>query len=304
MPDRKERLTAMTTKTVAAATLAFSLAACGGGAATQDDRTDPRLVRLQGVVERADTLLSSQVRMRYTVTVDGETLSEPSWALAVTCTVARCVFADGGSVTVDDRAPPAALPEGMLGERGEFDTLVFASRFPLAMRFDEGTLTAASDVTHYGFWGEHGYAGLALNGGGKITGTWNGAPLEDGTFSMASAWALGDASGTNPEGAGSATWTGIAEAAATDTFERLQGAVTVTVPDLSQPRIGVAIDVPGHAVGAPDWADMALAGGRFTAGTAGTDYLAGSLHGPAHQEVWGVFDTRDHVGAFGAKRTE
>ena len=39
------------------------------------------------------------------------------------------------------------------------------------------------------------------------------------------------------------TWQGIAEAASTGTFERLQGTATVTIADLSLPRVGVAIDV-------------------------------------------------------------
>ena len=61
--------------------------------------------------------------------------------------------------------------------------------------------------------------------------------------------------------------------------------------------------MPGHTIGAPGWADMALAAGGFASGTAGTGYLAGKFHGPAQQEAWGVFDTADYIGAFGAKRT-
>ena len=57
------------------------------------------------------------------------------------------------------------------------------------------------------------------------------------------------------------------------------GTATVTIADLSRPRVGVAIDVPGHAIGAPGWADMALANGRFETGRAGEDYLAGNFHG-------------------------
>ncbi len=28
----------------------------------------------------------------------------------------------------------------------------------------------------------------------------------------------------------------------------------------------------------------------------------GAFHGPGHEEAWGVFDTSDYVGVFGAKR--
>ena len=77
----------------------------------------------------------------------------------------------------------------------------------------------------------------------------------------------------------------------------------MTIADLSRPRVGVAIDIPGHAVGAPGWSDMPLENGGFSSGTAGTDWIGGHFHGPRHEEAWGVFDTADHVGAFGARRT-
>ena len=162
-------------------------------------------------------------------------------------------------------------------------------------------VTVSPAVTGYGFWAEHGFAALVLGAGTASVGV-DGTTLS-GDFSLAQAWAAGDATGTNPAGAGRATWTGIAEAAAVGTFERLQGTATVTIADLSRPRVGVAIDVPGHDIGAPGWADMALEDGRFATGTSGVDSLAGHFHGPAHEEVWGVFDTAGHVGAFGAKRT-
>ena len=115
-------------------------------------------------------------------------------------------------------------------------------------------------------------------------------PREAG-FSLARAYVAGDASGTDPAGTGSATWTGIGEATATGTLTRLRGTATVTIVDPPRTRVGVAIDVPGHDIGAPGWADMPLNHGRFGAGTAGTDSLEGSFHGPGHEVAWGVFDT-------------
>ena len=77
----------------------------------------------------------------------------------------------------------------------------------------------------------------------------------------------------------------------------------VTDADTTDPDSDSAtIDVPGHAIGAPRWADMALDEGRFATGSAGTDWLSGSFHGPGHEEAWGVFDTTGHVGSFGARR--
>ena len=209
------------------------------------------------------------------------------------CSGARCTGADGTTVTVEELfGPPDRVT---LGARGGFDTAVLTFSGMAG-----GALRATSEMTNFGFWGEHGFAALAL-GQTPFSGTQDGAPAS-GVSSQAGAIALGDASGTNPTGAGSATWTGIAEATTKDSFRRLQGTATVTVADLSRPRIGVAIEVPGHAIGAPGWAAIALANGRFATGRAGTDWIAGSLHGPQHQEAWGVFDTTGYVGAFGARR--
>ena len=111
----------------------------------------------------------------------------------------------------------------------------------------------------------------ACGGGGSTTG--EGRAIEGtaygGDYSLAQACEAGDATGTNPTGMGAATWTGIAEAAATGTFELLQGIATVTTADLLRPEGDVAIDVPGHHIGAPGRADMPLENGRFGAGTAG-----------------------------------
>ena len=113
---------------------------------------------------------------------------------------------------------------------------------------------------------------------------------------------VGDAAATNPAGLGSATWRGVAEAASTGTFERRQETATLTIADLGQPRIRIAIDVAGWDIGAQTWSDMSLANGSFTVGRAGSDYMAGKFHGPDHDEAYGVFDTGVYVGAFGAKR--
>ena len=75
-----------------------------------------------------------------------------------------------------------------------------------------------------------------------------------------------------------------------------------TMAALSHPRVGVAVDMPGHAIGAPGWSDMALANGRIKTGTAGAAWLARNFHGPGHEGAWGAFDAGGYVGAFGAKR--
>lgn len=296
---------------------ALALGACGGGGGSTagpggpappglSDSADPRVARLGRLLERGDVLRMSGLHARWSLAGGGETI-EDAFVDAVSCSGARCVAADGTAVTVRDLLTSAAggtdleAVEAALGARGGFDTAATGGRFAVTERLPGLDLTVSPEVTSYGFWGMHGFAALAL-GAGPLAADIDGTAFS-GAFSMAQAYAAGDASGSNPAGTGSATWTGIAEASPTGAFERLTGTATLTIADLSRPRVGVAIAVPGHDIGAPGWADMPLANGRFATGTAGADYLEGNFHGPAHQEAWGVFDTAGYVGAFGARRT-
>ena len=264
------------------------------------DEPDTPLTRLGDILDRADTLLVGSLHSRYALFGGGETLDGAS-AETLSCSGARCVAQDGAAIAVEDMLGLAAgVSEASLDSRDGFDTAATRDAFgPMAESVAGVTVTALT-VLGYGFWGEHGFAALEL-GSGALEGD-AGETAFSGDFTQARAYVLGDVSGTNPAGTGSATWRGIAEASPTGGFERLQGTATVTVADLSQPRVGVAIDVPGHAIDAPGWADMALDDGAFATGTAGSDRLAGNFHGPDHGEAWGVFDTADHIGAFGAKR--
>ena len=86
---------------------------------------------------------------------------------------------------------------------------------------------------------------------------------------------------------GTATWTGIGEAAATGKVERLQGIATLTTTDLLRSGVDGAIDVPLHEIGVPGRAEMPLENGRFGAETTGSDYLEGNFHGSAHEGASG-----------------
>ena len=304
--------------TAALLTATLTLGACGGGggggggsggpspSSGLSDSADPRVARLGKLLERADTLRMSGLHGRWSLSAEGEETIEDAFTEPVSCAGVRCVAADGTATTVRDLLNPSTGidPETItaaLGARGGFDTATTGDSFETTETLPGLSVSVSPMVTGYGFWGDHGYAALALSGG-TLTAEIDGTSFS-GDFSMTQAYVAGDATGSNPAGTGSATWTGIAEASPADTAERLMGTATVTIADLSRPRVGVAIEVPGHAIGAPGWADMGLANGRFTSGTAGKDYLGGAFHGSGHEEAWGVFDTAGHVGVFGAKRT-
>lgn len=304
--------------TLAFAAAALAPAACGGGgegggaappaalseAEIEQVRSDDRVVRLGEILARADALLLTSARARYSLEGGDETLVE-DLVDAFECAGARCEAADGTAISVTDLTGSAAeldvrLSEATLGERGGLEAAATRGRFEITEVADGVRVSAAPTVHAYGFWGEHGYAALEL-GSGPLTGDADGAALT-GEFAFARAYAAGAASGSNPAGAGSAAWSGVVEASPAGAFARLTGSVTISIADLARPRVGVSVDVPGHAINRPGWADMPLTAGRFSTGTAGTDYLEGNFHGPDQEEAWGVFDTTRYLGAFGAKR--
>ncbi|MCY4004819.1 MAG: hypothetical protein OXF33_14070 [Rhodospirillales bacterium] len=300
-----------TIRTAAVAAVVLTLAACGGGGSgpgspMHGQGSGEMPAAFESLLDRTDSLLFSAVHSRWSGTLAGEPVEDAA-ADAVICVGARCTGPDGmaieaGKTTIVAIVAGRGPGDATLGSRDGFDTVTATDRFEIGEKIASFTITASASATTYGFWGEHGFAALTL-GAGPLSGEAEGAPFA-GEFGIASAYAAGDASGSNPTGLGSAAWHGIAEAARKDAFERLRGTATVTIADLSRPRVGVTIDVPGHAIGAPGWTDMALDEGRFASGSAGTDWLSGSFHGPGHEEAWGVFDTTGHVGSFGAKREQ
>ena len=288
----------------------LTLTACGGGggsprlsdAEIDELMSDPRVMRLERIVEQSDTLLIPSYYLRYTVSAQGDTVSD-HLSQSVSCTEDRCVAEDGTVITIQDLIDPSVdieLVDANLGSRGGFDTATIKSRFDVSESIPGATVTVTPTATSYGLWGDYGLAAVDI-GDGPLSGRYEGVPFQ-GDLSITTAYTVGDVTGTNPAGVGSATWRGVAEAASTRTFERRQGTVTLRILDLSQPRVSADVDVEGYAIGSPAWEDMPLYGGRFGTGTAGRDYLEGNFHGPDHSETYGVFDTGAYIGAFGAKR--
>ena len=306
-----------TLRIAACAAAPLMLAACGGGGSSPSltdnaiDRSDPRVIRLGGILERSDTLLVSSIHTDITLAFQGFPVGEERSVENMSCAGARCVGEHGDVIAVQDLFDPSAdidpsagieVVEAKIGSRGGFDTITATGGFKESNSFPDGTITAAPTVNVYGLWGEYGFAAVQIVDG-PFSGEDQGISFA-GDFSHAMAYAVGEAAGTNPAGVGTATWTGIAEAASTDTFQWRSGTATITIADLSHPRVSVGIDVPGYAIDAPAWADILLAEGRFASGTAGSDYLEGNFHGPDHGEAYGVFDTGAYIGAFGAIRDQ
>ena len=259
------------------------------------------MVALSRIVERADTILVPSLRARYSITAEGQSASDSDFE-TFRCSGAGCSGSQGTDVEIVDLRDHYAgleLTEVSLGSRAGFDTATTRGRLDPSF-FPGIALTRTLAGFEHAFWGRWGVGAVEIIDG-PFSGRAEGISFR-GDLRAASSSAIGDATGTDPTGLGSATWTGVAEAASTRLFERRQGSVTVVIHDLSRPRVGVAIDIAGTRIDPPDRHDMPLVRGRYGTGRAGRDFIRGDFYGPQHQETYGVFDTGAWVGAFGAKR--
>ena len=306
-----------------AATL--TLTACGGGGEESPDPVDllldDRVMRLQRVVERSDSLLVPGLHVGYSVSIGGgeQNETEPFFQGASCSGAARCETeasddADGTMVTLRDLIDFSTFDLGetqvVLDTRGGFDTVDISSGIDISRSIlDDVVNVTPPNARSFGFWGIHGFAGVLIADGPvsgearqEALGVQASIPFE-GELSFAMAFAMGDVTGTDPTGVGSVTWEGIAEVASTRTFERRPGTVEVIIADLARPRASVNVEVDGFRIGPAEWSNVEIADGRFAHGAvADEDYLEGNFHGPAHEEAYGVFDTGSYTGAFGAKR--
>ncbi|MCY4429173.1 MAG: hypothetical protein OXC11_02105 [Rhodospirillales bacterium] len=320
-PECDNEKTMRTISTVIALIAALALAGClgnGGGdepMLTKDhiDKvlSDPRVVRAKGIYERADTLLVPSVYLDASFSSEGVTEREQV-AVSGDCSGTRCTLSGEGlrgSITLEDLLTEdlivptdTTLTKADLGEREGFDTLAREGRSRIAEKVgSSSTIAATASATHYGAWGQHGYAAVEI-ADGPFPGSLEGVPFS-GSIKGAVSYAFGTVNPTNPTGPGSATWQGPVEAPSTRTFKRYPGKATLTIPDLALPMVDAEIAVAGNDISAPAWKDMPLTQGTFTSGSVeGKDYLEGNFHGPKHEEAYGVFDTGAYVGAFGAMR--
>ena len=290
------------------------LSACGGGGGNgtaptltetelEDLRSDPRIIRLDRIAEQATTVIITGVYLEYDISVGG-TREGDSLYESISCTGTRCISETGevvartGQDLFDSDDPDINVNEVVLGSRDGFDTGVLTQSFEWSI--PGVTITSLPSATSYGIWGDYGFAAVEIMNG-PFAARADGQTA-NGTLSLATSFAAGIPTGTNPVGVGSARWSGVATAASVSTFQRREGTTILTIADLAAPRISADIDIPGYAIGSSFWINMPLEGGLFSAGIPGVDYIGGGFGGPQHEEAYGVFDTGTYIGAFGAQR--
>ena len=282
--------------------LAFLLAACGGDNPTTGggDPNPPQQTAFQQRTDRIlalnPTLLASDTLERTILT--GNRPSER--ATPFTCRAGRCVhpFFEG------DYSIAETFDAELVEELGTHRGVLVGSFHKVEPETEE---TYGHERRSFGGWLHQSTFGLSVI---AISTTLGDRSL----FSFS----LGSPSGTNPR-LGNATWIGGMlgiEVQTTDVGDIYGGDATITV-DLDDSTADVLFDniLENGEVPQPDmaWNDVPLAGGTFRRDTRREEVvtilprLEGSLiegrfYGAAHQEVGGIFETPEMLGAFGASR--
>ncbi len=275
------------------------LAACGNGNGNGETPPKPEVERLKVIVERSNAVLSTGRYVSYSfMNFLGQRDADEYWDKD-NCLGSRCNSARGHVTTVSSVVDPSAVESrGELDKRDGLDTVFYWRPFEATLSLPY-SFAALPRVRSYGMWGDHGYASIDIMKTEISILDRFGIPYS-GPLNVAAAYAIGVASETNPSGIGGATWRGIAEAASTRSFERRQGTSTITIPNLSRPRVNVTIAISGVDISLPSWKNMLPSQGHYYSETP-AGYISGDFYGPNHEETFGVFETGTYVGAFGAK---
>lgn len=309
---------------VAVAAVLLTLTACGGDGGDSPDPVDllrdEDVIRLALIIEQSDTLITPGLHIDYSASLGSADPIENSEILDANCTdaaICNINTENQGTETTPvealiDLSVDVGATEITLGSRGEFDTIGITSQFDVSdLILNDAEILRAPTATTFGLWGEDGFAAVTIGDGPlsgevrqEVLGVETTVPFT-GELGFAMAYAGGNAANSNPEDtgtAGSATWEGIVQAASVRNFNRREGTVRILIDDFSDPSdlpVDVTIDVEGYS---STWDDVSVTSGGFTTGVVGSDYLAGNFYGQDHAEAYGVFDTLQYTGSFGAKR--
>ena len=118
----------------------------------------------------------------------------------------------------------------------------------------------------------------------------------------------GNSSGTNPSDLSgrTATWTGAVVGADYYLSHVIHGTATVDV-DFAKSDVDVSfselvdLDDRTRSIADMSWSDIPVSNGKFSQGS-GADQIEGQFYGPNHEEVGGIFERNQILGAFGAIR--
>ena len=301
--------------------VATMLSACGGGGGgggrlsegsgsgmmdqtpppTSDPPTYSTLAsELPGILSASDSLLVTDLLVEHPTL--GETRAESS------CTAGQCRSSYSGYVVIDLSVqeeitfPPDPPEDDYRFSIGSGDVKMVNSEFPLVLE-DGGGIEV--DFKSLGGWLDHSSFAAETH---RITkGVSNGVNLEETIIGWA--YSFGQATGTTPA-FGNATWTGTMVGSDTSPTDyrgnRIQGDATLTF-NLSRSDLAVDfsnirdIDTAGRSYEDIAWQNIPVTSGSFATGSDESS-IEGRFYGQEHEEVGGIFERNEIVGAFGAKR--
>ena len=149
------------------------------------------------------------------------------------------------------------------------------------------------------------YAGWLANSAFAFQ--WELATLQGSSvdnISWLTTYSLGVATGTKPSGSGEAIYLGAMVGLDVEGATIVQGSANLVV-DLDASNINVTLSQiknleTGNDVANMVWSGIPLNSGAFNSNTNGS--IQGNFYGDRHEEVGGIFDKDDILGAFGATR--
>ena len=284
---------------VACILMAGLLAGCGGGVGGSAMAADgpPMVESIQATISQiagsADSILASDV---FSVPVGGQSMP---FRLDTSCSTESCTALYNGeehvrvSLSELDALDPNIAWQRTAAQQG----------VPIAEGRGELTEPGISvDVTLLGGWLDHNFFAVQLEGVTHDTSDGvDVAGLEAGY-----AYSIGNTTGTNPALSGDATWRGGMVGGSVGSDRSLiRGDATLTL-DMAQMAMDVAftniLNVgTGQSRADMMWDGLALTNGMFGTGSQG-DSIQGQFYGPNHEEVGGIFERDQIIGAFGAGR--
>lgn len=124
-------------------------------------RADPRVVKAERILDRADTLLVPALHADITVSADGQS-GDVSVALRGSCSGTQCYLTgpdpdDTMTLSLDelgftDPDPDAQIVRFQLGERGGFDTVLIEGTSQLSEDISGGEFAVGGAALNYSFW--------------------------------------------------------------------------------------------------------------------------------------------------------